>query len=555
MKYGLIGEKLGHSFSKVIHGKIGDYEYEPRELSPAEVEGFIKAADFKGINVTIPYKQTVIPFLYEVSDRAKKIGAVNTIVNKDGKLYGDNTDYLGMTALVKRVVDDLPGKKVLILGSGGTSKTAFAVATDLGAGEVYRVSRSAKDGSITYEEAYEKHADADLIINTTPVGMFPEISGMPVNLDKFTCLSGVVDAIFNPLRTNLILTAQERGIKAEGGLYMLVAQAVYASELFLDTKYEDGLIDKIYTEVLCEKQNIVLIGMPKSGKSTVGRLLAKKLDLNFVDTDKLIVEKEGREITEIFANEGEAYFRKVEAEVIANVSERNGHVIATGGGAVLNAENIKNLKRNGKVFFLNRPVDALTPSDDRPLASNIESILKLYKERFNLYKTRCDVQIINNVSAENAAAKIERALAGKKKLLIINGPNLNMLGIREPDIYGFTTYKQLCRMIAEKGNELNVETECFQSNSEGELVTKIQQAYGEADGIVINPGAYTHTSVALLDALKAVQIKTVEVHISEVSKREDFRQVSYIRQACMATITGHGIDGYFEAMELLTKGK
>jgi shikimate dehydrogenase len=554
MKYGLIGEKLGHSFSKTIHEKLADYTYELKELKENEVEGFLKAKEFEGINVTIPYKQTVFPYLDVISKRAEKIGAVNTIVKKGGKLYGDNTDYLGMKALIERVCGDIEGKKVLILGSGGTSKTAKAVAEDFGASNVIRVSRSGKDGAITYEEAYGKHADAQILINTTPAGMYPNTDGCAVDLDRLPNLTGVIDAIYNPLRSVLVIKAQERGISAEGGLFMLVAQAVYAAEQFADMTFEEGTIEKVFGAEMNEKRNIVLTGMPKAGKTTVGKMLAKNLNLEFVDTDKLIVDREKREITEIFAKEGEDYFRKVEAEVIAEVSLKNGLVIATGGGAVLRPENVLNLKKNGQIFFLNRPVDELTPSRTRPLAGSVDKILKLFKERYSVYKSTCDHMVVNNVSAADAVERIKEILSGRKNILVLNGPNLNMLGVREPDIYGFTTYSQLCELIDRHAKELRINVTTYQSNSEGDLVTKIQEAYGKADGIVINPGAYTHTSVALLDALKAVQIPTVEVHISEVSKRENFRQISYVRAACMATITGHGVNGYLEAIDLLVKG-
>ena len=276
MKCGLIGRKLGHSYSPQIHKVLADYDYHLWELEPEQLEAFLHGRDFVGINVTIPYKQSVIPFLDEISDRAKTIGAVNTIVKRQGRLYGCNTDFFGMTALIGRLQLDLSGKKVLILGTGGTSRTARAAALHLGAAEVYRLSRSGREGAITYEQAAALHKDAACVINTTPCGTCPAVGGGPLDLDSFPHLEGVVDAVYNPLRTNLVLAAQKRGIAAEGGLYMLAAQAAYASALFRGCEATAAEIDLACQTVRYQMENIVLIGMPSSGKTTVGRLLAEK---------------------------------------------------------------------------------------------------------------------------------------------------------------------------------------------------------------------------------------------------------------------------------------
>ena len=276
MTCGLIGRRLGHSYSPQIHRALADYDYKLWELEPEELETFFRHQDFTGVNVTIPYKQAVIPLLDEFSETARAIGAVNTVVRRGGKLYGDNTDFAGMAALIHRIMLSLEGKKVLILGTGGTSKTAVAVARSLGAAEVYRLSRSGREGALTYEDAARLHADADVLINTTPGGMYPAVEGCPVALDAFPNLSGVVDAVYNPLRTNLVLQARSRGIPAEGGLYMLAAQAAYASALFRGCETSQRDIDLAYQTVRREMENIVLIGMPSSGKSTVGRALAER---------------------------------------------------------------------------------------------------------------------------------------------------------------------------------------------------------------------------------------------------------------------------------------
>jgi shikimate dehydrogenase len=353
MQYGCIGEHLGHSFSAEIHALLADYKYEICEVARDSLDDFMRRRDFCGINVTIPYKQAVIPYLYYVDESAKAIGAVNTVVNRDGRLYGYNTDVYGMTALINRIGIDMQGKKVAVLGTGGTSKTARAVSSALGAREIIRVSRQAGDGLISYDELYRSHTDVEVIINTTPCGMYPYADGgadrvaTPVDVSRFPALCGVVDAVYNPLRTNLILDARDRGIPSEGGLYMLVAQAVRASEIFLDTVYPDDVCESVYGRILKSKENVVLCGMPSSGKSTVGRLLSERLSRSFVDTDEVIVDVEKCQITDIFRERGEKAFRDIESEAVRAVSEKSGDVIATGGGAILRDENVRRLKRNG----------------------------------------------------------------------------------------------------------------------------------------------------------------------------------------------------------------
>ena len=390
MNYGLIGEHLPHSFSKDIHEMIGGYDYILHEVAKDKLDDFMTARDFKGINVTIPYKQDVIPYLTGISDRAEKIGAVNTIVNKEGKLYGDNTDFGGLKALVKRTGIDMNGKKVIILGTGGTSKTAYAVADSLGAAEICKASRTAKNNALYYEEIYQKHADADVIINTTPCGMFPNVDSVAIDIDRFTKLTGVLDVVYNPLRTKLVAKAQKKGIKSACGLYMLVSQAIIASEVFMEKKHTENLTDAIYRKIYKEKENIVLTGMPRSGKTTLGKILAKSLSRPLIDTDDMIIKKTGKTPSEIFAEEGEKYFRDVESEVVREISVKTGLVISTGGVAILRNENVDALKMNGKLFFLDRPLDALLPTKDRPLANSKEKIIALYKTRRPIYLAAAD---------------------------------------------------------------------------------------------------------------------------------------------------------------------
>ena len=411
MKYGLIGEHLKHSYSCEIHAQIADYEYELHELPPSGLGGFLKKREFNAINVTIPYKQDVIPYLDEISDTAKRIGAVNTIVNRNGRLYGDNTDFAGMLALAKHIGVDMKGRKVLILGTGGASKTGHALAEYMGAQSVFYVSRSGKDGSISYEQAVTEHSDAQIIINATPVGMFPKQDGRPIDISAFPKLEGVIDAIYNPLRTNLILDAQERGIPAEGGLYMLSAQAVHASAVFRDIPLDESLVDKAFKSVKNDKQSIVLIGMPSSGKTTVGRILAEKCGKQLADTDEYIVRRIGMPISDFFAKHGEAEFRKIEKETVAELSATGGRIIATGGGAVLDAENVRALKQNGVLVFLDRRPENLIATDDRPLASRRSALEKLYAERYDIYCAAAELHIDANTTPEAEADAILKELA------------------------------------------------------------------------------------------------------------------------------------------------
>lgn len=389
-KYGCIGKKLTHSFSKEIHARLADYEYELIELTEEEVAPFFQKKDFAAINVTIPYKQTVIPYLDSVSEIAQRIGAVNTIVNRDGRLFGYNTDYYGMKALIQKVGLDLSGKKVLVLGTGGTSKTARVVAADMGASEVLTVSRKKTDEFIDYSDAVSAHSDAEVIINTTPSGMYPDCESKPIDICEFDRLEGVIDAVYNPLCTNLVMDAKERGIKAECGLYMLVMQAVVAVEKFIDTTIEGRVADRVFAEVLASKQNIVLTGMPGSGKSTVGRLLNLE-GFEFVDTDAEIEKRCGYTIKELISEKGEAYFRDLESEVIRDVSMESCRIISTGGGAILREQNVKHLKQNGKLFFINAELSRLIATDDRPLSDTKDKLYKLYAERINIYQSTADV--------------------------------------------------------------------------------------------------------------------------------------------------------------------
>ena len=406
MRYGLLGEKLGHSFSREIHNMLGDYTYDLIEVAKDDLDSFVKTGDFTALNVTIPYKEAIIPYLDNIDDAAEAIGAVNTVVKRGGMLCGYNTDFYGLEKLINHSKIGIKNRKIAILGTGGTSKTAKAVAEHLKAGEILIVSREKRQFSITYDELYDNHSDVEVIINTTPVGMYPNDEYCPIELSKLDRLFGVIDVIYNPLRTPLVVEAKKKGIRAEGGLYMLVAQAVRASEIFLDTKYDEKTIDKIYRKLVRNKENIVLIGMPASGKSTVGRMLEKKLSRKVFDSDKYIEQREKISIPEIFATKGEEYFRDLESRVIKELSTKSGIIIATGGGSVLRDKNVDNLKKNGRLYFIDRPLTKLIPTSNRPLASNAKDIEKRYNERYGIYSRAADVRIDSNTSAPITADKI-----------------------------------------------------------------------------------------------------------------------------------------------------
>ncbi len=408
MKYGLIGETLTHSFSKVVHPLLADYAYDLYELTPDQLGDFLTARDFCGVNVTIPYKQAVIPYLDEIDPNAAAIGAVNTIVNRDGKLVGYNTDFDGMAYLCRHIGVSLRRAKVLILGSGGTSKTALALAAAQGAKEIHRVSRRAQDGCITYADAMAHHTDTDIIINTTPCGMFPHADEQPLDLTPFTQLQGVIDAVYNPLRTRLVQQAQALDIKAAGGLYMLVAQAAVASQHFTGKSIDERTIARVYRTLRNQKRNCVLIGMPSCGKSTLGKRLAARLGMNFVDTDSLIRERTGKSIPALFDEVGEQGFRDIEAAIIQDCESLEHTVIATGGGAILREQNRTHLRANGLVMFLDRPLDQLITTADRPLSGTADKLRQRYEERYDIYCATADVTIACEQNIEANLRQLEK---------------------------------------------------------------------------------------------------------------------------------------------------
>lgn len=391
LKCGLLGEKLGHSYSPQIHSMLADYEYKLFEKSPEELEAFLKSGEFDGLNVTIPYKKAVMPYCTELSPTAAQIGSVNTIVRRsDGSLYGDNTDAFGFENLIVHNGIEVKGKKALVLGTGGASVTAQAVLKNLGASEVVVISRRGEDN---YENI-AKHADAEIIANTTPVGMYPNNGKAAVDLTQFPKLSGVLDVVYNPARTALLLQAERLGIPCAGGLYMLVSQAKRSCELFTGKSIPDSEIDRIERVLLHQMQNIVIIGMPGSGKTTVSTMLAEKLGRKILDTDTMVAEKAGMTIPEIFAVQGEAGFRKLETEATAEVGKLSGNIISTGGGVVTVAENYELLHQNGVIVWIERDTNKLA-RDGRPISLSTD-LNELYAARLPLYERFADIKADNN---------------------------------------------------------------------------------------------------------------------------------------------------------------
>ena len=403
MKCGLLGRKLGHSYSPQIHSHLGEYSYTLFEREPEDVERFLKNGDFTAINVTIPYKKTVMPYCH-LTETAKYMGSVNIIVRQpDGTLLGHNTDYFGFTSLVQRSGLDPKGKKCLVLGSGGASVTAVAVLKEMGANVVV-ISRS---GENNYDNLH-LHSDAAIICNTTPVGMYPNNGINPIDLKQFPKLEGVLDMIYNPTRTQLLLNAADLGLPHSNGLWMLVAQAKEAAEWFLGRKLTDDLIEAVYNKMRLQMENIILIGMPGCGKSTVGKALAEALGKNFVDADDALVKTYGKSIPDIFAEEGEAGFRVKETAVLKELGKKSGLVIATGGGCVTKAENYPLLHQNGTIFWLKRELDLL-PTDGRPLSQS-QKLTEMYAKREPLYRSFADHIIDNNGNLNTTLEAIRQKL-------------------------------------------------------------------------------------------------------------------------------------------------
>ena len=408
MRCALIGEKLSHSYSRLIHKKFGMYSYDLVELPPDNLKEFVEHGGYDAFNVTIPYKSAIIPYIDKVETLAMQIGAINTVCRLGGKTYGYNTDILGMAYMLKRAGIALGGKHVMIFGSGGTGKTAEMLAKKNGAASITVVSRS---GSVNYKNFYELQ-QTQIIINTTPVGMYPYSDISLADLSKFRNLEAVADVIYNPMRTRLMLQARELNLKYAGGLYMLVAQAKYSMDIFVKNRHPDEIIEQVYKYLLSRIINIVLVGMPGSGKTSIGKAVARRERRRYVDSDAEIVASEGRAITEIFAKKGEEYFRKKEKQTLFLLGSQNGMVISTGGGAVLDRENYYSLKANGRIYYLEREITDLA-TRGRPLSTGTEALKKLLEQREPLYKAFADVTVENDGDFFSCVDKILEDIASE----------------------------------------------------------------------------------------------------------------------------------------------
>ena len=401
MQCGLLGRKLGHSYSPQIHAMLGNYSYVLFEKEPETLEAFLRHGNFTGINVTVPYKKAVIPFLDQLTPIAQRLGAVNTVIRRNGRLIGHNTDYFGFLTMVRASGLCVGGKKVLVLGSGGASNTAVAVLEELNA-HVVVISRS---GENNYDNL-ERHQDAAVVVNTTPVGMYPNTEASPMDLTRFQHLEGILDVVYNPARTKLLQQAKQLGIPAMNGLLMLVAQAKEASEWFTEKTIDDTVTTQIYLRLRQQMENIILIGMPGCGKSTIGALLAEQMGKVLVDADAELSRTAGCSIPEIFAANGESYFRDLETQTLAKLGKQSGLIIATGGGCVTRQENYSHLHQNGTVFWIRRDSSKL-PTDGRPLSQR-QNLDHMYRQRKPLYEAFADHSIDNDSGIQQAVGEIIR---------------------------------------------------------------------------------------------------------------------------------------------------
>lgn len=406
VKYGLLGKKLGHSFSKQIHEEISDIKYDFIEKNENEVESFLKEKNFDGINVTIPYKEIVIPFLNQQDEVCKETGVCNTIVNDAGNLKGYNTDYIGLCYLFDVHHIDVKQKNVLILGNGATSKTIRYFLQKRNAKKISVLGRNKKNNADLYEN-YQHYLDAEIIINATPVGMYPHIDEKLLSLEKFNHLQVAVDVVYNPLKTKFLIEAEDRKIQAVNGLDMLVAQAVFSNYFFLKRQQSVKIIELEVKKLCYHYTNFVLIGMPGSGKTTIGKMLASRLQRPFIDLDEEIEKTAQMSISEMFSQYGEDYFRNLEKETIKKIASQQNAVIATGGGCVLDVENIQHLRQNGFIIYLSRDLKKIKINQNRPLLKNTEQLYSLYEKRWELYEKSCNMKIENNYTLNEVVSEIE----------------------------------------------------------------------------------------------------------------------------------------------------
>lgn len=411
MEYGLIGGALGHSYSKLIHEQLCGYTYELCPLpAEADARAFLRARAFKAVNVTIPYKRLALECCDEADPRAAAIGAVNTLVNRGGRLFGYNTDYDGFSYLARAHGVNFSGRTVLVLGTGGTSRTVTAAAKAGGAKEVLYASRAGGPGTLDYSRAAARQ-EVQVVVNTSPAGMYPEVESCLLHPAAFPQLEAVLDVVYNPFKTELVQRAGELGVTAAGGLEMLVAQAVYAARLFTGQEIPEKCIDPVFRSIWADRANIVLVGMPSSGKTTIGRMLAKALDKRFVDLDAEIERASGQSVPSIFETQGEAGFRRWEQRVTGRFAKESGQVLSCGGGVVKTAANVRALRRNGVVLFIDRPVEKLRVGGSRPLSTDREALERMAAQRGPLYRAAADITV------DNSGEPFARAAAAAKEAI------------------------------------------------------------------------------------------------------------------------------------------
>jgi len=404
-KFALLGEKLGHSFSPQIHSMLADYEYTLKEVPKDELGDFLQNCELDGMNVTIPYKKDVLPYCSYLSDGVKRIGSANTLVKKSDGWHAYNTDYLGFRYMVESCGYSPAGKKVVVMGAGGASLAVCTALEDMGAAEIVVVSRK---GENNYGNLH-LHADAEMLVNATPVGMYPHTGESAASLDSFPNCKAVFDIVYNPARTELILQAEKKGLIHRSGLSMLVAQAYKAAEYFLDVEIPKEKVEEILRVLESQLENIILIGMPGCGKSSVGKALAKLSGRQFIDADDYLMEKFGMFAGDMIVQKGEEAFRQAESEVLSELGKQSSLIIATGGGCVTRERNYPLLHQNGRIFWLKRSLDKL-PTDGRPLSQQ-NSLASLYEKRKALYESFADVIIDNDSgTVSETAAKILEAM-------------------------------------------------------------------------------------------------------------------------------------------------
>ena len=544
MKYGFVGEKTACGFLPQIHEKLSNFEYENVALKKGEFADLCAGKDFVGLNIGEELVGVADKYLSDIDDHAAELGFVDTVTRRGGRLYGFNTSFGAFCGLVAHSEIEIKSHTVLVIGNGALSKVVSSACASLGAGKIVT--------AVGFDDA-KKYLTAEIIVNTSDDGKH----GKTLDISAFKSLCGVIETSALPLRSRLIFDAEKANIACESGLFMLVRQAVLSHEIFTGDKVRYGETERIYSEILRANENIVLIGMPGCGKSAVGNTVSSMLGRRFIDVDNVIEEKYGS-VSYIFKEKGEDFFRDVEEKTIRDVSVETGVVIAVGGGAVTREQNVDALRENGKLFFIDRSPELISLSRSEPLASSRLASMALFGQRYSVYRDVADVRVDGDGSIKDVAnsiiMKFRRVGAdGKLRVLIINGPNLNLLGIREPDIYGRETYSDLCARIGAHAEKLGIKLEIYQSNHEGAIVDKIQQSMGSVDAMIINPAGYTHTSVAIPDAIKAVGIPTIEMHLSKVDEREVYRRINYVREACFDTVSGMGGDGYIEALDRLNK--